>query len=49
MKGTLSVLDDRIIFQNYPDKLEEWPEKKKRMLFIEVQHTSILDVVVAQL
>lgn len=35
LKGTVSVLDDRIIIQNDLDKLEQRPEKKKK-LFIEV-------------
>lgn len=28
LKGTGSVLDDWIIFQNYLDKLERWSEKE---------------------
>lgn len=42
------MLDDRIIIQNDLDKLEQWPEKKTRMSFIEVE-CSIPDLVAAQL
>lgn len=40
LKDTVSVLNDRIIIQNDLDKLEQWPQKKKKKEEIEVQHTT---------
>lgn len=47
LKGAVSVLDDRIIIQTDLDKLEQWPEKKKNVIYR--SKCSTPDLVAAQL